>query len=513
MQLINERKNLSMKKIGLLIGLLCSVFVGNAQEKVFEISTGFQKTHSKKESYALPNQKTGDLMLLFEEGKRFQAHLLDSAYASISEVSTKAIPSKYKLILGYNISGQTYSIFFSDNRSTKFGVQTFDFDAKTTKITPLDFKIKGEKYVESVIYDNKIHIITITKKTSDLNFYTFDETFTPSKQVVSLKELEHPNPKIRNHTITAYYLLRSTTAGMSSPIIDIEKIEGNNPNVIETTSKKNKLYQLDHQLIFSFDYNDKETLVCFIDLETFTSIVKSYNKPSKTEEGYRKSNSYIFDNKLFQIASSNEKMKFTILDLKTEKRIKEYKITKTDSIKFKNSPIIQEGGGLFPALSENRVREMEKTSKYLRKISSSDLGISVYKVDNEYNVILGGTKEIHTGSGYAGMNGISGGFGTGIGFNGTLSNSSSIWISFNPTFYHYHSYTSTKSTYINCLFDQDFEHLTGDIKKNNYDRLYDFEDALDKKPKAVNIFIYKNNLHYGFFDVKKRVYELYKFKG
>ncbi|MFD2563844.1 hypothetical protein [Aquimarina rubra] len=497
-----------MKRYLILFSLLSICFFTSAQEKVLELEDGFVKFQSKKESYALPNQLTGDLMLLLEEGRQFHAHLLDSNYNTTSKISTKTIPSKYKYILGYNVVGNTYSIFFSDSWSTKFGVQTFDFDTKTAKNTFLDFKIKGEKYVESVVYNNKIYLITITKRSSDLNIYTFDKQFTPTKNTVSLKELEYPNPGSRNHTITAYYLMLSDAGGMSRSVIDIEKIEGSNPNVIETTSKENKLYQFSNQLVFSFDYNHKKTQLCFIDLETFEAVVKSYDKPSKTEEGYRKSNSYIFDNKLFQIASSNQKMKFTVLDLETEKIIKEYKVTKEDTIRFKNSPIIQEGGGILPGFSENRVREMEKTSKYLRKISSSDLGISVYKVDNEYNIVLGGTKEITTSNGYAGMNGFSGGFGMG----GTVGGSTGVWIGFNPTFYNYGSYTTTKSTYINCLFDNNFNHIQGDIQKNGYDRLFEFEDNLDIKTKAVNIFLHKDRLHYGFFDPKKRTYELYSFK-
>ncbi|MDH7447477.1 hypothetical protein [Aquimarina sp. 2201CG14-23] len=501
-----------MKKIALLVSIFYISTIIIAQERVLELEDGFVKFQSGKESYALPNQITGDLMLLLEEGRQFHAHLLDSNYTNKAKISAKTIPSKYKYILGYNIEDHKYSIFFSDSWSTKFGVQTFDFKTNTTKNTFLDFKIKGEKYVESIVHNNKIHLITISKKSSNFNIYTFDEQFTPTKNVISLKELEYPNPESRNHTITAYYLLLPDTAGTLRSLVDVEKIEGNNPNVIETTSKENKLYQFKNQLIFSFDYSHEKTQLCFIDLDTFKGYVKSYNKPAKTEKGYRKSNSYIFDNKLFQIASSNQKMKFTVLDLKTEKFIKEYKITKEDTIRFKNSPIIQEGGGILPGFSENRVREIEKTAKYLRKISSSNLGISVYKVDDEYNIVLGGTKDITTNNGYAGTAGFGNGFSNGFGVNGTIGNSTSAWVSFNPTFYNYNSYTSTKSTYINCLFDANFDHIQGDIKKNSYDRLYDFEDSLSIKIKAVNIFLHKNRLHYGFFDTKKRVYELYRFQ-
>jgi hypothetical protein len=195
-------------------------------------------------------------------------------------------------------------------------------------------------------------------------------------------------------------------------------------------------------------------------------------------------------------------MKFTVSDLASEQLIKEYSITKEDSITFKNSPIIQEGGVNFLGIPDkDRIREMEKTTKYLRKISNSDLGISAYKVNDQYNIILGGIKKTTQGSGYVS------GFGAGI----PIASYGAISISFNPTFYGYGGYTSTKSTYINCLFNEDFEHQQGEIPKNVYDKVEEFESTL-KKPLAKNIFLHKGNIHFGFFDKKDRIYKLYRFE-
>ena len=111
-----------MKKIIVLISLFYFSYSLQAQEKVLELQNSFnQKYGSKKESYAVSNQSTGDLMLLLEEGKQFYVHLLDNNYAEKSKISTKTIPSKYKSILGYNIDFKKYSLFFSNSKNTKFG--------------------------------------------------------------------------------------------------------------------------------------------------------------------------------------------------------------------------------------------------------------------------------------------------------------------------------------------------------------------------------------------------------
>ena len=150
---------------------------------------------------------------------------------------------------------------------------------------------------------------------------------------------------------------------------------------------------------------------------------------------------------------------------------------------------------------------MEKTAKYLRKISAGDIGISAYKVGKEYNVVLGGTSIVQNGGGF----GIPGGFGSGFGAVGTIGSFGTLSLAFNQTFYGYNVYSHTKSTYINCLFDENFDHLEGDIPKNKYDILNDFEDTLGENTQAVNIFLHNDTLHYGFFDPTKRVYELYNF--
>ncbi|WP_103866527.1 hypothetical protein [Aquimarina sp. I32.4] len=443
-------------------------------------------------------------MLLLEENKKFYSYLLNSEYLQKSTITTKTLPSKYRSILGYSVNNNTYAIFFANSRNTKFGIQTFNFDTKSSTNVFLDFKIKGEKYVESVNYKNKIHLITISKNSSELNIYTFDNKYQPQKKVISLKQVEYQNPSDQYHTINAHYLLTSDSDGFT---ISVEKIESRNPNVIETTSKLTKLYLLENQLIFSFDYDKKETKLCIIDLDTFLFTYKVFDKPSKTEKGFTGSNSYIYDNKIFQIASSSQKMKFTISDIISNNIIKEYAIKKEDSITFKNSPIIQEGGTSFFSFSNNdRIREMEKTAKYLRKISNSNLGISTYKVNDQYNIILGGTKEIYSGGGN-----FAPGFGSGFGAIGTVGNLNAISINFNPTFYGYNGYRSNKSTYINCLFDHDFEHLQGDIPKNIYDKVNEFEDTL-KKPSAINIFLHNYKIHYGFFDKTDKMYKLYRFE-
>ncbi len=473
-----------------------------SQKTIITINSPFDSgTQNDKTSYAISNELNNDLVIFLKENKTCKAFLYNSDYQKKSEMITDPLPKKYNQILGYTIYGNSYSFFLSNTNFSRFGVLFFDFDEKTSSTKKIDFYVdEDEEYIDSFNYQDKMYLITSTVGTSDLNLYLFDHTYKTKKNTVSFSDIETPDPDDPDYLITLNYLLGEVPRNNNTHK-KIARIEENNPNAIETTSKINKLFIDDDRLILSIDYFDDETILCYLDLKTQKTTIKTVDKPFKKEDDYTKSNSYFFDDKLFQIASSFEKMKFTVTDLKSEKMITEYSVKKSDSITFKNSPIIQEGKSSNPRKNPS-IKEMEKTSKYLKKITSGDLGISVYKTKEKYNVILGGTKEI-TNSGPPGLqseNSIE------------LSTGGTIVSGFNSIGFSYSSYTFTTSTYIKCLFDSDFEHLQGEAPKNAFDLINEFEGTL-KRPLASNVFWHYGRMHYGYFDRKKKAYYLHIFEN
>ena len=73
-----------------------------------------------------------------------------------------------------------------------------------------------------------------------------------------------------------------------------------------------------------------------------------------------------------------------VLDFKTGNLIKNYTGYKNDSITFKNTPIIQEGG------MHDNYRELGKTKRFLKRIVKGNTGISARKVGNLFHVVMGG---------------------------------------------------------------------------------------------------------------------------
>ncbi|WP_343911214.1 hypothetical protein [Aquimarina litoralis] len=300
---------------------------------------------------------------------------------------------------------------------------------------------------------------------------------TPTKKTYSLRTIEHPNPYRPQEKRTLYSML-NVVEGFSG---NFSNIRHNGINPLETTVKDIKLYHKDNFITIGVDSNNKVAHFFTVDLTTLKLTYKFFEKPS-IKKGFKKNNTFLLDKYLFLLACSSEKMKFQIHNFQTNSLIKEYSLTKNDSITIKNGPIIVENG------TYSDYRELEKTAKYLRKISFDKLGISAQKVNKKYNIVLGGiTKK-------GGLENIN------------FSNSSLGVNSFSTNYTF--SY-SNRATYINCLFSEDFEHVKGEIPLNNYDLLKDFEKTL-KSPKAVHIVRNKEKLYYGYYNTEDKKYTIFR---
>jgi hypothetical protein len=492
-----------------------------AQNQVLEIPVDYKSIYySDKASLAISNEKTGELVIYIEDDFQTKAYLLDKDLQVKSALRFKNLPNKFKDFIGYNAyENDMYEMIFTNSSKKKYGALHLDFANQKTEVVTLDFKFKKEAHVQGVTVKDKFYMISSNKGTNTINFYGYKaKAFTKLKSL-SLDEVEY---KSYNYTSRAYNLLVTKGIASSGSLV---KMDNNTPNAIEITSKPNKLYTIDDALVITFDHLKSKTIAYKITVPDFQKEVIEFEKPEYGQE-YVKHNSYIYDSKIFQIKANASEMKFTVKDFESKKLLKEIYLNKKDSITFKNTPIIQEGPGFILG---TRTREMEATSKFLRKISNGDIGISTYKKDNIYKLILGGKVEVRRGGGGIGAFGAVGAIP--VGAIGPIS------VGFNPTFFAYGGYSSTKSTRIECLFDDAFEHQQGEVPNNVFDDIKAFEDWLrsikkqdvattqdydiyekDSKylntrniPKLTNVFRHNGKIYFSFIGSEDRIYHLVEF--
>ena len=122
-------------------------------------------------------------------------------------------------------------------------------------------------------------------------------------------------------------------------------------------------------------------------------------------------------------------------------------------------------------------RELGKTNRFLRRISKGDSGISVRKVNNQYHVIIGGYIVQKSRGGMM------------MPFGGIpLGSIGSATVFFNPTQIAFNSFSNNKTTRIESLFDENFNHVEGEIKENAFDKMIDFKS----NNKGSTVFKYKD---------------------
>ncbi len=487
-----------MNKI-LCLFLASGVFFQSfCQDQLFNFKNDLKTSaYSTKEVIPVVNQDTDDIAFFLMDSKRVYGYLFDENFKLLDKLSSEDKRRKYKSIVGYGINNRkSFNICLSDKRHRKFAILNFSFESGNSSIKEFELKGIGEKFVQTATVKNRFYLFSIVNGTSKLKIYEINDEGIP--EILTL-DFNKEKFKGKQSLVHLYDMFTVTSKGT---FVDatVKKIEGNIPTSIEVASEERKLYIIDDKIVFTFDNNNKVTQILTIDPSDFSYTKEDIVKPQEAIDGTKKrvTNSFINDLKYFSISSSRDNMVFRIQDYNSRRIEKEIHLKKEDSITFKNTPIIQEGGVY------DNYREMESSKKFLRKITSGDVGVAVYKQKDEYVITLGGKKEIVIGGGDMMMP--MGGFG-GI----PITTAGSVNIFFNPTYFAYNSYTSTKSTHIKCLFDSSFNHLKGEIQDNAFDKLRGFEQA-GTVQSAKTVFKYKDFFVLGNYFGAQKSYVLRKFQ-
>lgn len=474
------------------IALFSSNLEGQTEVLRFKIDT--KNTRSKKSTYSLVNENSGDLAFLVTDRKQIHAQLFNEEFNAVSSFSFDAPKRKYLEPLGYSISENTYNLLYANQRFSDFIVVSLDFDTKSTTTKELDFKLKDELYIETIVHNSQLLFLSSDGESIILRTLSKDNTLETLKSF-DIKDITKNSWVYQGHT--DFWGFFSDQIEQSN----ITKIDHRIPTAIEQASAPNKLYKFNNELILALEDEENGTLTYTIDLTTYNITENTYNYPKGKIDDYKRYNSFIYEDRIFQLASSRKEMSFQIKDL-NDKLIKEFYVTKEDSITFKNGPIVQEGRTALPF--QNR-RELEASSKYLRKISSGDVGISVLKAGALYEITIGGYKLVPTNnmSFGVGFGGNAGGTFVGVGAGGFAP-------VFNPTFFNYSSYNSTKATYFDTVLTENLEHVKKDFQLTINDRIDDY--MVDYKAiTGEDLFFINDKPYYAYFNQKVKEFVLVEF--
>lgn len=428
------------------------------------------------------NSKTGYLATFFKTEEGYSCFLLNDTQEIIKTIKINEPSNKLAILVGSSYADNVFTLFFTNNSGSKYSCVRVDFDTNLYIISEdLNLDLKKEKLISYVENDGAFYALSILKNSSILKLYHFSNEGDVSSKLFDLsKEVFETD---NNLTLTLYALLFGKHSDNS-----FEAIDSNIPNALETTSALTKVFVNDNVLQLTNNTFKKQTYLIDINLQTDAFSYSSIENKKFDKKNLRSNfNSFVLNNLFCDIYSTTDDITFNLYDRQDNTLIKNFNIVAGDSISFKNSPIIHE------IVNTNSIRDLEKTSRFIRKVNGSNIGVSAYPYGENYVVILGASEKIQSGE-FAMIGGLLGGF---VG--------AAIFSAFD-------SYNRTQSTRIECLFDKEFNHIEGSIPENGFDLINTFikENNL-KRSRLQTVFKYKNIYIWGSYNKMGQFYRFHQF--
>ncbi|WP_306349573.1 hypothetical protein [Flavobacterium sp. '19STA2R22 D10 B1'] len=464
------------------------------------------KRNAYREAFPIVNETTEDISLFIGDRDKIIANRYNNLFTITSTFTIDRPEKKYSTIIGYSINtnGNDRVYWASEDYNDIYSAE-FDFANKAI-INPSTLKIpfKKETILQSFTQNKIFYILSILRGENKLKLYIFKEDGNFREQILDFSTFAYVDNN-NGKPITFDKVFQKTYPFEGE--YSLEKIDTESPNSLSVTTKARKMYNLDNNLIITLDYHPDATRMYTVDLSTFAISEKLYLQPANDEKvASSKSNSSLYKDRLYQLRVTEEKMIFSIKNLKTEEIIKEYSIGRDEEINFKNSAIIQEGGAM---MSSSSTRELKTTKQFLRKITASNVGVSIYETPNQQLIItMGGEKVVSQGAGI--------GFGVGMGVGLAMGGNSYASAGFPvyTTFNSYNTYKAHRNVYIDCLFDQNMNHIPNPIGPIAFDRISGYtnmDESYDKGDIAKTVFKYRDYFVLGYYHKKDKKYVLRRF--
>lgn len=278
---------------------------------------------------------------------------------------------KYRDILGCQLRGSEYTVFFSNSWHTDLASVSFNFVTNKVEQHIIPLNLDKESYFSSFIYKNNLYFITRLKDAPGLRFFTFSEGTHFTTKTLIFKNIDTG--------LTSFYAAFSPD---NAAQIDVEA-----SNDFNIARHKTKILVIDEKIYISLDYSNKSTTVIRIDLRNYESAVLVYDQEIKTCGSISTTNnSFLYKDKLFQFTSCSSGINLRIINLSDGKILKQFAAAGNEEIIFKNSPLIQK------SLSSLKKDKELTTKQFIRKTSNSLSFVSVSENIKTLLVTLGGYK-------------------------------------------------------------------------------------------------------------------------
>lgn len=375
-------------------------------------------------------------------------------------------------LMGYSFSedGNPTLYWFSPQEQSIIVIKYY-FETKTTRALKFSLPVEEQSILTQYQKDNNFYLLMKYKTKQALTVYVF------KNGVADEKFLDFSSFTFRD---------RKTQQKTFNQILNenpIEKMEPGEYNPLYKVTAKSKLFILPNRLILSLDQSLRKTQLFDINLENSEIKEKTFLQPLG-QKNAKTSNSFYHENKLYQFNVNSNELLFDIKDYNSGESLKSFTISKNDTIRFNNSPLLTQ-------IENRRPKEIKNTGRFLKELAATDAGISVFKNNKNLFITLGGTGSSTKTLSMNGFNMFDDYFGD------FPSN-------------NYYSIDSNYSVFFESVWTKKLELTTGTHEPLASDKIFYFIDT-HREIFIPNILKVNNYSILGYYDTLAKQYTLRKF--
>ncbi|MGO4817263.1 hypothetical protein [Flavobacterium sp. W22_SRS_FP1] len=345
-----------------------------------------------KDVFQIVDKETHITTFFVSDNKKVKALLLDQNMQikdSITTVSPKS--SNYSNMIGYNKSNGNIRLFWASEDFKNIYAQSFNFKSKSIGGVTQQLPLLNEKVLGNFSENNKLYLLTIVEKTSMLRLYVFDENFIIKAYAIDLKERKFYDENFKLSPL--YDNVLSPEFG-NTQIVNLDV-----PSRLSGAANRRKIYSNKKEITIALDHNINFTQLIVIDLETLKTEVNLITMPfiEDSDPQNTKTNSFLFEDKIYQIKLTRKKMKIDLKDLNGT-LIKEYMINDSIDLGLKNAKILKTGDDF------GRDKIIEKPLQFLSEVYNKNLSINCVKYGIDSFVTFGAVPVINRSQSYHNFN-------------------------------------------------------------------------------------------------------------
>lgn len=347
--------------------------VAFGQVKVASHPLAFKKSKEYQQVVTATNLNNDEIFTFASDKEKITLlHYNAFLFFKDSLVATRPDLS-YKNNIGYSFGAdENPTLYWSDDSFKNIAAVHYDLVSKQVATQFYRLPLQSESVLYAFNENNTFYLLTKKSSTDALVLYVFKDR-KKMQYLLDFSGFEFFNQKKEP-------LLLS----MILSVLPLEKIDTRAFNPLFKATSKSKFYIRKDDILFTLDHNATETQVFQLDFKSNQLLERKIPQLSlKRANGT--SNSYYHENKLYQIAANAEELHFGFKDFDSETLLQDFNVTKNDTITFKNSPLWSQTENQAPKIVKN-------TAKFLNQLSTSSVGVSVYKTPKAFFLTIGGNR-------------------------------------------------------------------------------------------------------------------------